>query len=156
MSYFLCSVSGFKLFSSKLYIIFASHYIVVFLLFSVTHCVDLFLFFFHGFSSNSKTFCFVYERLKRLSSVAMQTHQNELLLISDFESFGISSIWIFIDTSQGPVTVCVVLLSLLCFLLPLTFLLVSKAEKISNSQYYFPALPLKMYSSLGKLYRIIS
>lgn len=103
----------------------------------MTHCVDLFLFFFHGFSSNSKTFCFVYERLKRLSSVAMQTHQNELLLISDFESFGISSIWIFIDTSQGPVTVCVVLLSLLCFYYQYTCLFLR--QKISNSQYYQPS-----------------
>lgn len=37
MSYFLCSVSGLKLFSSKLCIIFVSHYIVIFL-FSVWIC----------------------------------------------------------------------------------------------------------------------
>lgn len=68
----------------------------------------------------------------------MQTNQNGLLFISDFESFGTTSIWIsHWFTSQGPLAICGVLLSLLCFLLPPTFLFVSKAEKISILNIFF-------------------
>lgn len=82
----------------------------------------------------------------------MQTKQDRLLFISDFESYGKSSIGIsYWLTLKGPVIICVALFS--AFHYYLTFCLFLRQRMLTFSQCLFPTLPLKVYPSSGKLYQ---